>query len=77
MFVVARHSLFVVAAGLALVVVAACTGGPPDQSAAEAACSARGLTRGTIEFDACLHPSEAKALEQGEDAWQQIQDDEE
>lgn len=57
-------------------VVAACAHGP-SQSPAEAACAGRGLTPGTAEFYACLHPSEATTLREGEAAWQQMDEVEE
>jgi hypothetical protein len=71
-----RQSSPIVAALLAcLVVVAGCGGGPPGQTNAEIACRARGLLPGTAEFTACLHPNEAAAVERGEAAWQEMNND--
>jgi hypothetical protein len=65
----------ILAALACLVVVVGCAGEPPGQTNAETACRARGLLPGTAEFTACLHPNEATAVERGEEAWQQMNDD--
>jgi hypothetical protein len=70
-----RRQSPIVAALACLVVVAGCAGGPPSQTNAETACRARGLLPGTAEFAACLHPNEAAAVEQGEEAWQEMNND--
>jgi hypothetical protein len=58
-----------------LVAVVGCAGGPSGQTNVETACRARGLLPGTAEFTACLNPNEATAVERGEEAWQQMNDD--
>ena len=71
----ARHRSPIVAALACLVFVAGCAGGLPSQTNAETACRARGLLPGTVEFTVCLHPNEAAAMERGEEAWQQMNND--
>ena len=63
---------FVVAAVATLALAAGCAQGPAADP--EAACAARGLSPGTADFAACLHPSEAAALQRAEEGWQQMQD---
>lgn len=60
------------AAAAALTLVVGCAQEMGGQAQIEAACAARGLTPGTVDYDACVHPSEAKALMEGEAAWQQM-----
>jgi len=55
--------------------ISGCASGSTEPSDGEAACRARGLLPGTAEFAVCLHPSEAAAVEQGEEAWGQMQGD--
>jgi hypothetical protein len=66
-----RAIIVAVMAGAAL---AACAGQPSAPGPNEATCAARGLSPGTLEFAACLHPSEAPVLQRGEAAWGQMQD---
>ena len=66
----------IVAALACLVFVAGCARGPLGQTNnTESTCRARGLLPGTAEFTACLHPKKAVAVERGEEAWQQMNDD--
>ena len=65
----------IVAALACLVVVVGCTGGSPGQTNAESTCRARGLLPGTAEFTVCSHPNEAAAVERGEAAWQEMNND--
>jgi hypothetical protein len=70
-----RRQSPIVAALVCVVVVVGCAGGAPSQTNGETACRARGLLPGTAEFTACLHPNEAAAVEQGEEAWQEMNSD--
>ena len=71
----ARQRSPIVAVLAFLVFVAGCAAGLPSRTNAETACRARGLLPGTAEFTACLHPKKALAVERGEEAWQQMNDD--
>ena len=65
-----------VVALVCLVFVAGCARGTLGQTNnTESTCRARGLLPGTAEFTACLHPKKAVAVERGEEAWQQMNDD--
>lgn len=68
------QSRAIIVAVLAAVGLVACAAQPTGQGPNEAACAARGLTPGTVEFAACLRPSDAAALQGGEAAWEQMQD---
>lgn len=67
-----RPQIIVALAVLGAIAGCAAGSGPAD---GEAACRARGLLPGTAEFAVCLHPSEATAVERGEEAWEQMQSD--
>lgn len=60
-----------------LMLVAGCAQGAVGPGSAENACAARGLTPGTADFYACLHPNEAAVIDEGENAWQQMDNGEE
>ena len=70
----ARHCRCVAAAIAFLPAVAGCTAasGVPAESAAEAACRARGLTPYTAAFAACVDPAEAPVLQRAEQSWEDL-----
>lgn len=67
-----RWAVPLLAALAASALLAGCAQQVDGQAQIKAACAARGLTPGTLDYDACLHPSEAKTLMEGEAAWQQM-----
>jgi hypothetical protein len=70
----ARHCRCVTAAIALLLALAGCNGtsGPPGESAAEAACRARGLTPYTAAFAACVDPAAAPVLQRAEQSWEDL-----